>query len=80
MLAISTTLVVVGLVTIAVSDGFLMEFLRVSIAWLGGAATYLILSHRKDVKPFSDPSRGRAFVCCEAWADDHVAPHSALIS
>lgn len=52
MLAMSIILVFFGLVTILVSDGFLMNLLGASIAGLGGAATYLILSHRKDVKPF----------------------------
>ena len=45
MLAISAALVVFGLVTIAVSDGFLMNLLGACIAGLGGSAGYLILSH-----------------------------------
>jgi hypothetical protein len=52
MLAISAVLVVFGLVTVAVSDGLLMNLLGACIAGLGGAAAYLILSHRKDKKAF----------------------------
>jgi hypothetical protein len=48
MLAISAALIVLGLLTIAVSDGFLMNLLGACIAGLGGAAAYLILLHRKD--------------------------------
>jgi len=41
-------LICFGVLAIAVSPGFLMDFLGACIAALGGSAAYLILSHRAD--------------------------------
>jgi hypothetical protein len=46
LLTVCAVLVVVGILTIAVSAGFFMQLLGAIVMALGGSAAYLMLSHR----------------------------------
>jgi hypothetical protein len=51
LLTVCAVLVVVGILTIAVSAGFFMQLLGAIVMALGGSAAYLMLSHRTPETP-----------------------------